>query len=194
MKICIYGASSDSIDNIYFDGVYKLGEALAKRNHTLVFGGGAHGLMGAAVKSFNNESGNTIGISPKFFDMDDILYKNCDEFIYTETMSERKQLLAQMSDAFIAVPGGIGTFDEFFEILTLKQLSMHNKPIVIFNINGYFDTLLAFLKETVEKGFMKEVCLELFKVCDDCESVIDYIENYNDTFPSLEFIKYDKKM
>jgi uncharacterized protein (TIGR00730 family) len=150
--------------------------------------------MGAAAKSVKNEFGSVIGISPRFFDMDDILYKNCDEFIYTDTMSERKQLLAKMSDAFVVAPGGIGTFDEFFEILTLKQLSLHNKPIAVFNINGYFDTLLSFLKEIVEKGFMKEICLDLFKVCYDCNSIIDYIENYNDSFPSLEFIKYDKKM
>lgn len=193
MKICIYGASSDNIDRVYIENVYALGKELAKRKHTLVFGGGSHGLMGSSVKGVKDESGTVIGVSPRFFDVDDILYKDCNDFIYTDTMRERKELLDNLSDAFIAVPGGIGTMDELFEILTLKQLSIHNKPIVFFNINGYYDTLIKFIKEIAEKGFMKDICLDLFKVFDNYNDILDYIENYSDKPTQSLFFKYDKK-
>ena len=190
MKICVYGASSDNIDKIYFDEVFKLGVEIAKSKHTLVFGGGTHGLMGAAAKGVQSENGNIIGVSPKFFDYDDILLKNCTEFIYTETMSQRKDILEEMSDAFIMVPGGIGTYDEFFEIVTLKQLSVYNKPIVIFNVNGYYNTLLKFMDETAQKGFMSKSCLNTYQIFDDAKSIIEYIESYNPKEHNLNGLKY----
>ena len=132
----------------------------------------------AAAKSAKNESGRVIGVSPKFFDMDDILYKNCDEFIYTETMRERKKLLEDESDAFIITPGGVGTFDEFFEILTLKQLQQHNKAIAIFNIDGYFDDMLKMMEKGADTEFISDMTLELYQVFSDVSEMLDYLENY----------------
>ena len=136
MRICIYGAASPTIDAEYTEKVELLGEKLAKRGHSLVFGGGANGLMGAAARGIKKQGGHIIGVIPKFFGEESVeaIFEECDELITPDTMRERKQIMEDNSDAFIVVPGGIGTFEEFFEILTLKQLCRHNKPIAIYNM------------------------------------------------------------
>ena len=178
MNVCIYGASSNAIDRIFLDTAYSLSASLAKRGHALVFGGGANGVMGATARGANDNGGKMIGVAPTFFTVDGVLYDNCTEFIYTETMRERKKILEDKSDAFIIAAGGIGTMDEFFEILTLKQLEQHDKPIVIYNVNGFYDDLLAMLQKTADKNFMKHKSLELYSVFDNEDDIIDYIENY----------------
>lgn len=178
MNICLYGASSETIDKIYIEKTEKLGEEMGKRGHTLVFGGGARGLMGAAARGVTKAGGKAIGIAPSFFNVDGVLFPLCDEFIYTKTMRERKQILEQKSDAFIATPGGIGTFDELFEIATLKQLGQHNKPIALFNINGYFDNLLKLLEEAVLGEFMTKGARDIFKSFSDEKELLDFLENY----------------
>ncbi|MBQ6847755.1 MAG: TIGR00730 family Rossman fold protein [Clostridia bacterium] len=177
MKICLYGASSNNIDKIYIEATEKLGEELARRGHTLVFGGGAAGLMGAAARGCTKENGKIIGISPKFFDVDGVLYDKCTEFIYTETMRERKQLLEDMSDGFIVMPGGPGTFDELFETLALRQLGQHNKPIAIFNINGYYNPLGEMLKVAYTGGFMTKEVLDLAPLFSDETQLLRYLED-----------------
>lgn len=181
MKVCVFGASSNSIDKSYFDKVTELGEKMAKRGHTLVFGGGAQGLMGAVVKGITAQGGESIGIAPSFFDVDDILYKDGTRLILTETMAERKKMMEDISDAFIAVPGGVGTFEEFFEVLTLKQLQQHNKPLALFNVNNYYDKFEELLAFTVEAGFMKEECKNVYKIFSSAEEILTYIENYDET-------------
>ncbi len=178
MNICVYGASSNSIDKSYTDANFKLGELIADRGHTVVYGGGAGGMMGAVAKGARSKNGAVIGISPSFFKVDGTLYDNCTEFIYTETMRQRKQLLEEKSDGFIISPGGIGTMDEFFEIFTLRQLAKHTKPIVIFNVNNYYENLLKFLDVCIRQNFMSEINRELFYVTDNPESAIDYIANF----------------
>ena len=180
MKICVYGASSTLIDKSYIKHGEELGQVMGKHNHSLVFGGGSNGLMGAVARGLHS-IGNCeiIGIAPSFFNVDGILYENCTEFIYPETMRERKKLMDDLSDAFIVTPGGIGTFDEFFEILTLKQLGRHNKPIAILNTNGYYDHLKSFLQNSIEERFMSEECNKLIYISDNCEDIISYIENYD---------------
>ena len=155
-----------------------LGEKMALRGHSLVFGGGACGLMGAVAKGVKNKNGSILGVIPKFFDDHEIevVCNFCDKLIKPQTMRERKQIMEDNSDAFIVTPGGIGTFEEFFEILTLKQLCRHNKPIAIFNINGYYDEIIVALKKAVEKNFVRNECLSLFKVFDDADKLLDYIE------------------
>lgn len=189
MNICVYGASSKTIDNNYVLEGEALGTLMAKRGHKLVFGGGATGLMGAAARGMDKENGYIIGISPKFFDVDGILYKNCSEIHYTETMRERKQLMEDLSDAFVVTPGGAGTFDEFFEILTLKQVGRHNKPIAILNTNGYYDHLLELIEVAIEGNFMTAENRNLYSVCRTPEEVLDYIENYHFESKSLKDYK-----
>lgn len=180
MNICIYGASSDEIDEIYFSEVEKLARALGKEKHTLVFGGGTHGMMGAAARGFYEEGGKVIGVAPSFFHQPGVLFEHCEELIATETMRERKQIMEERSDAFIAVPGGIGTLDELFEIMTLRQLSRHKKPVIIYNINGFYDTLLAFLKELEDGKFMRsESDKYTYSVCSTANEVIQILKSNN---------------
>ncbi len=189
MKICVYGASSTTIDKAYIEDGEKLGTAIANHGHSLVFGGGTNGLMGAVARGVHCVgNAEIIGVAPSFFNVDGILYDGCTEFIYPETMRERKKIMDEISDAFIVTPGGIGTFDEFFEILTLKQLGRHNKPIAILNTNGYYDHLKDFLQNGIDENFLTSECNKLFFISDDTEDLIAYIENYNpDITPVSKF-------
>ena len=110
MNICLYGASSPDIDSRYIEAVEALGRQMARRGHSMVYGGGANGLMGAAARGMSAEGGHITGVAPKFFDNPGILYEKCDDFIFTETMAERKQIMEDRADAFLVVPGGIGTY------------------------------------------------------------------------------------
>ncbi|MBQ7923465.1 MAG: TIGR00730 family Rossman fold protein [Clostridia bacterium] len=150
MRICVYGAASPTIDKEYFEKVEYMGSEMAKRGHSLVFGGGGNGLMGAAARGVRAEGGYIMGVIPKFFDEENVeaICDFCDELIMPDTMRQRKQIMEDNADAFIVVPGGIGTYEEFFEILTLKQLCRHNKPIAIYNIKNYYAELI----ETMEKA------------------------------------------
>lgn len=176
MNICLYGASSNAIAKSYTNPTEELGAKIAERGHTLIYGGGAAGLMGAAARGVYSRGGKIIGIVPSFLNVDGILFDKCDEMIFTETMRERKQLMEERADAFIMTPGGVGTFDEFFEILTLKQLGRHSKPIAAFNINGYFNSLIEQLKNAVHKQFMNPEAFELCMFTDNADKLINYIE------------------
>ncbi|MEE1007508.1 MAG: TIGR00730 family Rossman fold protein [Acutalibacteraceae bacterium] len=176
MNICLYGASSNAIAKSYINPTEELGAKIAERGHTLIYGGGAAGLMGAAARGVYSRGGKIIGIVPSFLNVDGILFDKCDEMIFTETMRERKQLMEERADAFIMTPGGVGTFDEFFEILTLKQLGRHSKPIAVFNINGYFNSLIEQLKNAVHKQFMNPEAFELCMFTDNADKLINYIE------------------
>lgn len=189
MYICVYGASSSKIDAVYLDTAYALGAALVQRGHALVYGGGGNGVMGAAARGVHDNNGEIVGVSPSFFKVDGVLFDCCTEMIYTETMRERKKILEDRSDAFIIAPGGVGTYDEFFEILTLKQLEQHNKPIAIYNVNGYYDALLAVLEKTAAEQFMRPKSLELYEVFDDMQKMLDYIENYDDVPMDIRELK-----
>ncbi len=179
MKFCIYGASSNEIDVSFLIAGEGLGKQIAENSHTVVFGGGAAGLMGAVARGAYSAQGEIIGICPSFFNVDGALFEHCSQMIYTETMRERKQLLEEMSDAFIITPGGIGTFDEFFEIYTLRQLGVHKKPIAIYNTNGYYNALLDMLKCAIDKAFMPQTNMDLLFVSDNPLDIIKHIENYN---------------
>lgn len=177
MNICVYGASSAEIDKKYIAAAENLGEEMAKRGHSLIFGGGATGLMGAVARGLDKKGGYSLGVAPTFFDKPGVLYENCSEFIFTETMRQRKEIMENRADAFVMTPGGIGTFEEFFEILTLKQLGQHNKPIAVLNTGGYFDALAKMLQNAVEQGFMKAGCLSLFGMFEDAQELLNYIES-----------------
>jgi len=191
MKICVYGAASSEIEEVFIKTGEELGRKMVERDHSLVFGGGRNGMMGAVARGVAEKNGEILGISPKFFEENnaEISFLNCTHFIYTETMRERKRLLDEKSDAFIISPGGIGTFDEFFEILTLKQLGRHNKAIVIFNIDGYFDNMLKMLDVSIEKSFITTDCVDLFKVTNTVEETLDYIEQYDPKDIDLSKVK-----
>lgn len=178
MKVCVFGASSRDLAQIYYDEAYALGAALARRGHTIVFGGGTSGLMGAAARGAKSEGGRLIGVAPRFFDEPGILYEGCDEMIFTETMSERKKAMEDMSDAFVTLPGGIGTFEEFFEALTLKQLGRHAKAMAVLNTNGYYDAMEAMLQRAVDEEFFTPDGKALYAMFTDVDRLAAYIESY----------------
>lgn len=164
MNICVYGASSNRLDGRFFEEARALGRTIAREGHSLVYGGGAGGLMGACAAGALEAGGHIVGIAPRFFDEPGVLLKGVGEFIFTETMSERKTLMENMAQAFIALPGGIGTFEEFFETFTLKQLGKHSSPMVLLNTLGYYEPMMELLRNTAERGFMSKDCLELVKL------------------------------
>lgn len=172
MNICVFGASSNEIDKKYIEAGELLGRTMAKQGHGLVFGGGQTGMMGAVARGMAAGNGYIVGIAPTFFNRPGILVQAYSEFIFTETMRERKDLMEKRSDAFIMTPGGIGTMEEFFEIFTLKQLYQHNKPIGILNVDGYYNELIQMLNSTVEKGFMAAECMDLICVADNADELL----------------------
>lgn len=177
MNICVFGAASSEIDYKYINAVEKMGEELAEQGHHLVFGAGAQGLMGAAARGFKKGGAKITGVIPEFFKEADIelIYTECDDLIFTETMRERKATMEDKADAFVIVPGGIGTFEEFFEVLTLKQLGRHTKPIAIYNVDGYYDAMEAMLNNSVKEGYVYETCKNLYEYVTDLDSLVKYI-------------------
>jgi uncharacterized protein (TIGR00730 family) len=178
MNICVYGAASNKIDKIYIDKCYELGAELAKRNITMIFGAGAGGVMGACARGVFSENGTMIGVVPRFFDVDGVRFDKCTETIFTKDMRERKQTMEDRSDAFIVAPGGIGTFDEFFEIFTLQSLGRHEKPIVIFNVNGYYDCMLENLDSAAKAGFISKEALDRLLITDDINEIFEMINKF----------------
>lgn len=176
MNICVYGASSNEIDVAYLQAGEELGYAMARRGHGLVFGGGQKGLMGASARGMTKGGGTIIGVAPRFFDVEGVLYPQCTEFIFTDTMRERKAIMEDRSDAFIMTPGGIGTFEEFFEILTLRQLGRHNKGIAVLNTKGYYEPLRQMLEQAIAQGFLRPECRGLYAFFEDPDALLDYLE------------------
>ncbi len=191
MRICVFGAASPTIDPKYIELVEKMGHKMATRGHSLVFGGGGNGLMGAAARGVKSGGGYILGVIPKFFDEENVeaICDFCDELIMPDTMRQRKQLMEDNSDAFIIVPGGIGTFEEFFEILTLKQLCRHNKPIALYNIMGYYDDINYVMEQAMKKNFIRDNCKELYYVTDDLDDLLRYIETPVDKTRTVKELK-----
>lgn len=191
MRLCVYGAASTTIDQTYIDAVEFLGAELVRRGHSLVFGGGGNGLMGAVARGVHAEGGEIMGVIPKFFQEEGVeaLCDFADHLVYPETMRERKQIMEDNADGFIVTPGGIGTFEEFFEILTLKQLCRHEKPIAIYNVNGYYDELILFMRKAIDQQFIRETCMDLFFITDDMEEMFRYLENPAEPKHSVKELK-----
>ncbi len=191
MRLCVYGAASPTIDPEYIEKVELLGAEMVRRGHSLVFGGGGNGLMGAASRGVRSQGGKIFGVIPRFFEEEKVeaISDACDELVYPETMRERKQIMEDHSDGFIVVPGGIGTFEEFFEILTLKQLCRHQKPIAIYNINGYYDEMIQFMNKAIEQQFIRGNCMDLFFITDDREALFCYLENPEEPKHSVKELK-----
>lgn len=191
MKVCIFGAASAHIGEKYIAEVEKLGKELALRGHSLVFGSGATGLMGASARGFKAGGGFIHGVIPDFFLKERIeaIYTDCDKTTVTQTMAERKKVMEDDAEAFIITPGGVGTLEEFFEVLTLKQLGRHRKAIAIYDIDGYFDELEKFMDGALEKKFINSHCRQLYKCVYSTKEAIEYIENYKPTDWSVDKLK-----
>ena len=175
-SICVYCSSSNAIADVYPPMAERLGRQLARRGHSLVYGGGAVGLMGVLAHATHEEGGTVTGVIPsKLQDREGIAY-DADELVVTDTMRERKGIMFRRADAFVVLPGGYGTLEEFMEVLTLKQLGYHDRPIAILNADGFFDTLLAFFEELREGRFAREPVADLAHVVSSPEAALDRIE------------------
>ncbi|GAB5528011.1 MAG: TIGR00730 family Rossman fold protein [Roseivirga sp.] len=174
-KVCVYCASSDKIDPKYFEATEIIAKTLVENNTTVVYGGGAVGLMGKLADTVLAEKGHIIGIMPHFMKEVEYHHKDVNEFIFTADMHERKKQFMIGVDALITLPGGCGTFEEFMEAITLKRLGVFTKPIVLLNLDGYYDQLLAMMDNAVASGFLSEKHLEMWKVFEDPKDVLKAI-------------------
>jgi uncharacterized protein (TIGR00730 family) len=176
--ICVYSSSSRAIDRDYFKVAAELGRELALRRDTMLFGGGLLGLMGEVAKAVHQYQGKVIGVIPCALNIKGVVYENCDELIVTETMRERKAIMDSRSEAFIALPGGYGTLEELLEIITLKQLGYHQKPIVLLNTRGFFNKLLEQFEQIINERFAKPECRSLYFITDRVGDALQYIDHY----------------
>lgn len=176
MKICLYGSGSVNTPKEFREIGYRLGLKIVENNHSLVFGGGNDGMMGSVASGVLDNGGEIIGIAPEWIAAFDDDFKSCSEYIKTDSMDERKKLFLEKSDAFIIVPGGIGTLDEFFEILVLRFLKRHDKRIVLFNINGFYDTLLLMLDEMSNQGFIRSGFEDVFDTATTIDEVFELLD------------------
>jgi uncharacterized protein (TIGR00730 family) len=177
-RITVFCGSSSGTEEIYTTQATLLGQTLAKRNIELVYGGANVGLMGAVADGVLNNGGKAIGLLPNFLRSKEIAHKQLTELILVDTMHERKTKMNDLSDGVIALPGGFGTLDELFEMLTWAQLGLHKKPIAILNIDGYFDSLIIFIQTMTDKGLLKEANQQMLLVSDSIDDLLDKMENY----------------
>lgn len=174
--ICVYASSSDAIAPAYFAAAEQLGRLIGGRGHSLIYGGGGIGLMGAAARSVQEAGGRVIGVIPEKLLPQG--FDGVDEMIVTQTMRERKQTMEDHADAFVVLPGGFGTLEEMLEILTLKQLGYHKKAVVVLNTAGYFDPLLQAFEHMFSEGFAMDQLRRSYLVTAEPEAVLAYVEGY----------------
>ena len=188
-NICVFGSSSEIIDREYLDVAEQLGAQLAYRDYHVVFGAGRYGVMGAVARGVMAENGGLTGISPDFFVDRNVLFTSYGELVLTPSMRERKHLMEEKADAFVICPGGIGTLEEFFEVITLKQLGRHQKPIVILNTRGFYDPMIEMIAQSVGENFMSPDVNRLYSVAENLPEVLEQLENYE----PFQYDKYAKE-
>lgn len=172
MNICVYCSSSDKIAQKHIDVAVELGEAIAREGATLVYGGGNVGLMGKVALSAQARGAKVIGVIPERLVEREVVHRGCDELIITKTMRERKAIMDEKSDAFIALAGGFGTLDEVMEAITIRQLGFHQKPIVFLNADGFYDNLLAFFEQLYAEGFAGRQMTRHYQVAETVEGAL----------------------
>lgn len=173
VSVCVYCGSRPGEQPAFADAARAVGEAIAQRGWQLVYGGGRAGLMGLVADAALRGGAPVVGVIPRSLMEREVGHAGLTELHVVETMHERKLMMAERSDAFIALPGGIGTFEELFEVWTWRQLGYHDKPVGLLNAGGYYDTLLAFLRQTVTQGFVAEPQHALLRVHDDTAALLD---------------------
>lgn len=177
-RISVFCGSSVGNDKDFEITAFNLGKLMAGKNVELVYGGSKVGLMRAVADGILNNKGKVIGVLPGFLSSKEIAHDNLTELIIVESMHERKTKMNELCDGVIALPGGFGTMDEFFEMLTWAQLGLHKKPIGILNVNGFYDLLIQFVQNMVDKGLLKTINQQMILVSDDAEDLLTKMENY----------------
>ena len=177
-RITVFCGSSIGKNNIYKTQAKLLGQQLAQQKIDLVYGGANVGLMGAIADGALEENGTVIGVLPKFLEAKEIAHEGLSELILVDTMHERKTKMHELCDGVIALPGGFGTLEEFFEMLTWAQLGLHKKPIGILNIDGFYDDLINLVQKMVDKGFLKEINQNMILLSEDINDLLLKMKNY----------------
>ncbi|PIF44534.1 hypothetical protein CLU96_1510 [Chryseobacterium sp. 52] len=177
-SITVFCGSSSGTDDIFKDQAFLLGQTLAKQNIQLIYGGADVGLMGAVADGTLREGGKAIGVLPHFLQSKEIAHKNLTELIIVETMHERKTKMNDLCDGVIVLPGGYGTLEEFFEMITWAQLGLHKKPIGILNIDGFYDDLILLVQTMVDKGFLKQVNRDMLLISGNIDELLEKMKNY----------------
>jgi uncharacterized protein (TIGR00730 family) len=177
-SVCVYCGSSDKTKSVYLEAARQLGAIIARRGLQLWYGAGSTGLMGAVADGALQAGGEVVGVIPKFFNTPRLAHGGLSRLEVVDTMHQRKERLALQADGFIALPGGYGTFEEFFEILTWAQVGLHQKPVGLLNVAGYFEPLLAMVEHARLEGFIYAEHRTLFMHASDSDQLLDAMELY----------------
>jgi len=181
-QITIFCGSSSGNETVFVEQAKILGKLLVKQKIDLVYGGAKIGIMGAVADAVLESGGKVIGVIPTFLRTKEVAHYQLTELIVVETMHERKMKMNELSDGIIALPGGFGTLEELFEILTWAQLGLHQKPIGLLNVNGFYDSLIAMIQTTVDKGFLKELDQQRLLISDNAEELLQKMNSYQAPF------------
>jgi len=178
MNICVFCSSSNALNNDYFTAAEQLGELMTKNNHNLIYGGSNVGLMDKLANVIKKNNGHVTGVIPEVIKNKGLAYQFADKLIITSDLSERKKKMIELADAFVALPGGFGTLEEIIEVLTLKQLQIHNKPIAFLNTNNFYDKLFEFFEVIYKDLFAKNEYRDYYTLCSTPLQIIEYIDKY----------------
>jgi uncharacterized protein (TIGR00730 family) len=175
-RLCVFCGSSHGKNPAYAEAAKNLGSELARRGIELVYGGGNVGLMGVVADAVLDAGGRVIGVIPESLMAKELGHRGIQDLRVVKTMHERKAMMADLSDGFIAMPGGIGTFEEFFEIVTWAQLGFHSKPCALLNVNGFYDPLLHLVDHAIDEGFIKASQRQIFIVESEINALLHHME------------------
>jgi len=177
-RICVFAGSNPGVQAGYSIAARELGRTLVSRGYGLVYGGGRVGLMGTLADAVLESGGHVIGVIPHALALKEVAHEGLPDLRIVDSMHERKALMAELSDGFVALPGGLGTLEELFEVLTWAQLGIHTKPCCMFNVDGYFDGLLAYLAHSVDQGFVRDSHFSMLSTATDPEELLNGMEAY----------------
>lgn len=177
-SVCVYCGSSSGSEPVYADAAREFGRALAESDITLVYGGGKVGLMGIVADEAMKHGGKAIGVIPELLFSKEVGHTGLTQLHVVKDMHERKKMMADLADAFVALPGGVGTYEELFEVYTWAQLGYHDKPVGALNVAGYFDPLKAMLDHTVAAGFMRREYVDLLQIADQTPALLERLHRY----------------
>lgn len=178
MNVCVYCSSSDRVDPKYVDVATRLGTLLGERKNNLVFGGGNTGPMHALAIAVKESGGRVLSVIPRFFDERGLTYDHSDELVVTEDLQERRMTMIKHSDVFLALPGGFGTLEELAENITMRQLQLHDRPLALVNVDGFWDPFTGFLDRLEEGKFVKPEHRQLVHVADSPEGALEFVDRY----------------
>ena len=192
-SVCVFCGSASGANPVYAATARELGRELAARKLALVYGGGRVGLMGEVASAALAAGGTVVGVIPHALALNEIAQEDCTELVVVDTMHERKALMADRSDAFVALPGGFGTCDELFEILTWAQLGIHNRPVAVLNVNGFFTPLLAWLDHIVTEGLLRPKHRGLLLVADAVPDLLDALASWVPPDPTTKWVEPEER-